>query len=277
MSNAVHASQSSPDAHPFDRALVLEGTGAERCASVSADYQNMVGPFGGVTAALIVKAVMSHEAREGEPVALTVNYLGPIADTPLTIVPCLVRTNRSNQHWTITVSQDDVVQCTATLVLAERKPTEESVELAMPQAPAPSRVSSLVSDAFPAWVRQYDMRFVHGGLFPAVAVGDTPSESLVWMADKPTRALDVFSLTALCDAFFPRLFIKNQTLTPAGTVSLTIYFHCDGQTLGAIPSPYVLGKAKAGKYFGHYFDQHAQIWSECGTLLATTTQAVYYK
>jgi hypothetical protein len=62
--------------HPFDAAIRLEpqGEGHWRGATHEA-YGNMVGPFGGATAA----AVLAYPARQGEPLALTVNFAGPVA------------------------------------------------------------------------------------------------------------------------------------------------------------------------------------------------------
>jgi hypothetical protein len=39
----------------------------------------------------------------------------------------------------------------------------------------------------------------------------------------------------------------------------------------------VLGHARATKFSGNYFDQRGEIWGEDKTLLATTSQLVYYK
>jgi hypothetical protein len=64
----------------------------------------MVGPFGGIIAATMLNAALTHPSRLGDPVALTVNYAGPIADGgPHRRVA--MRTNRSTQHWSITMMQ----------------------------------------------------------------------------------------------------------------------------------------------------------------------------
>ena len=42
-------------------------------------YWNMVGPFGGITAATALNAVLQHPALLGQPVALTVNYAAALA------------------------------------------------------------------------------------------------------------------------------------------------------------------------------------------------------
>ena len=47
-------------------------------------YANMVGPFGGVTAACMLQAPMKHAQRLGEPIALTVNFASALADGEFT-------------------------------------------------------------------------------------------------------------------------------------------------------------------------------------------------
>jgi hypothetical protein len=89
--------------------------------------------------------------------------------------------------------------------------------------------------------------------------------------------MDFCSLTAIADAFFPRIFIKRKQAVPAGTVSLTVYFHADAATLTAHGTQPVLGYARANRFYNNYFDQIAELWTPDGALLATTTQVVYYK
>lgn len=263
--------------HPFDQAIKLEGLPERLAARVSADYQNMVGPFGGVSAAKLLQAVLQHPQRKGSPVALTVNYLGPISDSPVEIVLQCLRTNRSNQHWSMQLLQQDAVLCSATCVLAHRKDTWQNQELEFPEVDGPEAYPALPPFPMAKWVNQYDMRFIKGNPLDSEESASGDSESLLWMADKPHRALDFASLTALCDAFFPRLFVRRRKVSPAGTVSLTIHFHCDESSLNALSSPFVLGRASAQKFSGSYFDQRAEVWSQDGQLMATTTQMVYYK
>lgn len=266
--------------HPFDIATTLNGAPEYREAQVSPAYQNMVGPFGGITAAKILQSVLSHPERQGTPISLTVNYLGPIGAEKLEIKPVLLRTNRSNQHWRIELSQGNEIQCSATCVLATRRDTWESHELECPDAAQPEALEGLPAlPMLPAWVQQYDMRFIKGSPFEmnAQANDSNPSESLLWMADKPSRPLDYPALTALADAFFPRLVVRKKKMAPFGTVSLTIHFHVREEDLSALNSSYVLGHARASRFSGSYFDQTAELWSQDKQLLATTSQMVYYK
>lgn len=277
MNNAAEEIQNQ---HVFDQAIALAGEPECRVGSVSADYQNMVGPFGGVTAATILNSVLTHPERVGSPVALTINFLGPINKLPTQLDVKLLRTNRSNQHWSIELVQGEEVQCSATCVTAKRRDTWNSNEMLCPEAP--SFVAMEGAPAIPAvapWVKQYDFRFVSGSPFGKSESDseEKPSESLLWISDKPARKLDFTSLTAIADAFFPRIVLRRKKMVPFGTVSLTIHFHVTEDELNGLSSGAVLGHARASKFSGSYHDQTAELWSEDHTLLATTSQMVYYK
>jgi acyl-CoA thioesterase len=266
--------------HPFDEATRLEPAG-EHCwrGRTSAAYANMVGPFGGVTAAVALAAVMQHPARQGEPIALTVNFAGPLADGPFDVQVQAVRTNRSTQHWQVSLLQGDAVVATASAVLATRRETWSAVEAGFPAAAPAESLPRTPPIPRVIWTSAYDMRFVKGALQigspPATAAAD--SVSLLWVRDEPPRPLDFASLAALCDVFFPRIFVRRASWVPIGTVSFTVYFHCDSATLAAIGERHLLGHARAHQFRNGFFDQSAEMWGPGGELLAVTHQIVYYK
>ena len=89
-----------PTPHVFDTAIALQHQGGDDFTGhTSPAYWNMIGPFGGITAAIALNAVLQHPQLLGEPVALTVNYAGPVGQGPFTAQARPARTNRSTQHW----------------------------------------------------------------------------------------------------------------------------------------------------------------------------------
>ncbi len=267
--------------HPFDQALALEAIAPGRWRGhTSPAYWNMVGPFGGITAATLLHAVLSHPALLGEPLSLTVNYAGPLAEGPFEIVALPVRTNRSTQHWTLSVLQRDaegaeVVTTTATVVTAARRQTWSLTDTPMPAVPPPSAVEPYNFFRSVEWSKRYELRPV-SGLLPTEwnGQGDT-SLSQCWIRDDPPRPLDFCALTALCDVFFPRVWLRRATFVPAGTVSITVYFHAGAAQLAG--AGYLLGQARAQEFRNGFFDQTAQLWGEAGGMLATSHQIVYFK
>ena len=265
-------------AHIFDQAVALQqqsdGTFTGR---TSAAYANMVGPFGGISAAQLLNAVLLHPQRLGEPLSVTINFAAALADGPFVIDAHPARTNRSTQHWVIDVQQNGEIVLTGTAFTAMRRETWSVDEDAMPPCPPPDQVALPPGQAPMEWVKQYEMRPIVGGM-PQVWDGSGDgSLTQLWVRDQPPRPLDFASLAALSDVFFPRLFVRRATAVPVGTVSMTVYFHADAAQLQATGSGYLLAQARAQAFRNGYFDHTAQLWNEAGVLLATTHQLVYFK
>ncbi|MDB5946556.1 MAG: hypothetical protein JWQ33_1582 [Ramlibacter sp.] len=266
--------------HVFDTAVRLApdaGDGAWQ-GQTSAAYGNMIGPFGGLTAAQALNAVLLHPKRLGDPISLTVNFAAALADGPFTLVARPARTNRSTQHWVIEMQQAGDTVLTATAFFGLRRDTWSAVEHTMPEVPLPADVPPAHGMARVEWVKRYEMRFVEGSI-PTDWNGKDQgtSRTRLWVRDSPPRPLDFASLTGLSDIFFPRVWRRRPLLVPIGTVSMTIYFHADQTLLNATGTGYLLGQTQAQAFSNGFFDQTAQLWNEAGELLVTTHQIVYYK
>ncbi|MFM1989068.1 MAG: hypothetical protein RJA99_2025 [Pseudomonadota bacterium] len=265
--------------HPFDAAVALEsGPDGRLHGTTHPLWANMVGPYGGIVAATLLQAAVRDPARLGEPVALTVNYAAPVADGPFVVDARAVRTNRSTQHWTMTLAQDDGVAATATAVFALRRDTWAAAERTMPDAPPADGVPPHGPRASVVWSARYDMRFVAGEWPDLRADVELPdSGTALWIRDEPPRPLDAPSLAAICDAFYPRVFRRRQRFTPAGTVSLTVQFHADAAELAAQGTRPVFALARGLRFSKGFHDQRAEVWGDDGRLLATSSQLVYYR
>lgn len=265
--------------HPFDAAIALEvQDDGSFLGRTSAAYGNMVGPYGGITAAQALNAVLRHPQRLGDPVAFTANFAAALADGPFSVQARAARTNRSTQHWVVEILQRGETVLTATALTALRRETWGATEHAMPAVPAPAEVPALPTRRGVEWIKRYEMRILEGGLPDAWDDSeDEHSRTRLWMRDAPARALDYASLTALADVFFPRIWRRRATRVPVGTVSMTVYFHAGAAQLAGAGTGYLLGQAQAQVYHDGYFDQSAQLWNEAGALLATSQQVVYYK
>lgn len=265
--------------HPFDAAIQLDVVDNNiRRGHTHAAWANMVGPFGGITAAALLRAIETHPDRMGEPLALTINFAGPITDGAYDVSLRAARTNRTNQHWILELTQDGDVKTTATALFGARRDTWADTEARPPSPPPPEQIlpSSQVGD-FVSWARMYEMRFTEGD-FPGSEAQPSPSsKSTLWMRDAAQRNVDYPALAAMCDIFFPRVFLRHGGFLPAGTISLTTYFQADQHQLDGVGGDYVLGTAEANRFSRGYFDQSAQIWTRAGELLATSHQIVYFK
>jgi acyl-CoA thioesterase len=265
--------------HLFDDATRVTAGDSGWIGHTSQDYWAFIGPFGGITAATILRALSDHPERLGDPLSLTVNYCAPIVEGPFDLDARLLRANRSSQHWSVELTQGGAgVAAFATAVFAVRRPSWSHQSAPFPGAPPFEHTRSYPKVAAP-WVGQYDFRFVEGE--PNMSGGQhaEPASgfSKLWIGDRKPRQIDALSLMSMSDAFFARIFHVKRELVPIGTVSLTTYFHTDADDLAAEDITHVLATADAKVFYKSYGDQAGELWSPNGRLLATTTQMAYFK
>jgi acyl-CoA thioesterase len=265
--------------HLFDDATRVTAGDSRWQGRTSPDYWAFVGPFGGATAATILRALIEHPQRAGDPISLTVNYCAPIAEGPFDLDVRLVKANRSSQHWCVELTQGgSEVATLATAVFAERRPSWSHQQAQKPQAKPFDEIRPYPRIAA-SWASQYDFRFIEGSPdFRASANAEPASAfSKLWIADRVPRRIDMLSLVAMSDAFFGRIFHARGELVPFGTVSLTTYFHADAEDVAKEGISHVLAIADARIFHKSYGDQSGELWSPSGRLLATTTQMAYFK
>ncbi|MFL6714151.1 MAG: acyl-CoA thioesterase [Sulfurifustis sp.] len=262
--------------HPFDEAVRLEALPDGRWRGRTLEsYWNMVSPFGGVTAAIALNGILLQSDRQGDPIALTVNYAAPMQQGDFEVGVRLTRANRSTQHWAVEIRQgaNAEVMVNAIAVLAVRRDTWGFTEAVRPPAVSAAESRRFRPLTAMRWPAMYDVRYARG----EVRTDSPDSLSYSWIQDAEPRAVDFLSLTAYCDTFAPRLFFRRSTFVPIGTVSLNIYFHVSADELARHGSEPIFGVAQGQVAHRGYFDQQAQLWGRQDRLLATTQQIVWYK
>ncbi|BBZ71011.1 acyl-CoA thioesterase [Mycobacterium paraseoulense] len=237
------------------------------------EWANMVGPFGGITAAVMLRAIESQPERVGEPLALTVNYAAPIADGDFDLSLRAARTNRTNQHWIAELSQDGGVKtkrrcslCAATAGPIPRVPRRAcrtrssclppirawcngraSMTCGTSKVRCPARTGNPAPPRRPPW-----------GARPSPTTRRLPGAGRavrhLLPADLPAARPRHPGGDDLVDDLLPR--------RPAATRRR---------------GDFVLCTAHANTFSGGYFDQSAEVWARDGVLLATTHQVVYFK
>lgn len=262
--------------HPFDKAIRLEPAGEGRYKGhTSRDYWNFVGPFGGISAATALNAILQRGDRLGDPLSLTVNFMAPVKEGEFFLDTRALRSNRSTQHWSVELKQEGEAEpaLAAMAVFAVRRETWGLREAVPPPAPPPDECKPFAPRLQIVWPKMYEMRYARGRF----GVENPDSVTHAWLRDVPDRALDFPSLTAICDAFFPRIFLRRPQMAPIATVSMNVYFHVDAAELAKEGSGPVLCVAKAQVFNKGYYDQEGQVWGREGKLLATTQQVAWYK
>lgn len=264
----------------FDEAITSSLDGNVATAQTHPKYANMVGPFGGITAATVAHAIGTHPQAQGRIAALTVNFIAPLRDGAYTLDLTCVQTNNSNQHWTVTGQQGEAgtttSPLTATALLVTERGQLRSSEVPFPAVPAADQLQPAVGPRELEWTNNYQMRFVEGGYDAVMAGPREDTRSTYWLRHTDERPWDYASLIAACDSFFPRSFLRAGTPLPAGTITMTTYVSADVATLEAT-GPDILCTAHAQFFGSGLHDQSAHLWSHTGELLAVSHQLVYSK
>ena len=242
-------------------------------------YQNMVGPFGGITAAVALRACAADPRAKGRPSGMTINFTSPLADGSYTITTNVPRSNNSNQHWTFSIDQNGENRAIGTVLLIAEREAWANQELTMAHVPSFDNLEPIGSSQMrlmPRWAHNYDMRFVTG--LPPLASTSPATDSVtqLWLRRQEDSPWTHEALAAACDVFAPRIFQRAAGAVPSGTVTLTSYFHASPSELTQI-APEVFAEVQGVTFAGGMADQRGSLWSSTGKLLATTVQLCYFK
>jgi len=266
--------------HPFDIAtqIRLLDDGRFR-GTTSPAYANMAGPFGGFTAAILMRAVIEHPERTANPVAFTVNFCAALKDGNFNITVKLQRSAKYTQHWSLELEQNGIVCATATMICGARADVFSHQSGEPPQAPPPEACEEMKTAGALNWLSRYKFRTVDGTIEFSSKPHSEPKSprNIHWVSDHPERPLDYLSLAAIADTFILRLLYVRGTIAPMGTVSMTTYFHTTGEELARQGSEPLLGVATAERFHGNFHDQSMTLWGKDNLLLASGTQLVWYK
>ncbi len=269
--------------HPLDQATSLGGAAGDavRTGHTSDAYWTFISPFGGASAATALRAVLEHPDREGDALAMTVNFCAPIERGEFAVHTRRARANRSSQHWQVEFTQGESAEAvlTASVVTAARRDSW-SHQPARPPALAPADTMAPLTGKAPlSWVSQYEFRFAEGALATTEHTPEPPrsARSVLWIQDAEPRPLDFVSLLALSDAFFGRIFQVIGRIPPFGTVSMTTHFHASTGELTAHGIAPLAAVADSHVFHRSFCDQTVELYGRGGQLLATSTQVAFFR
>jgi hypothetical protein len=251
-----------------------EGTYA---AATDPNYWNLIGPFGGWLAAVLLHCVLAEEETLGVPLSFSINFAGAMEPGTFAVRLRDLRRNRSTTFWSAELVQvqagAEVLCAFATIVTARRRESAAFLELIPPAMPAVETLTRFDPPRSPEFLQRLDMRFIAARGFPKLIDGAI----VTWMRALDSDVLDFETLTALCDAGLPQIFLRLKRRVPVSSVTLNVFYHATVQELAAAGSGYVANRTRMRRAAHGFFDATTEVWSPNGTLLATTEQIVWFK
>ena len=245
-------------------------------------YRGEAGLYGGLIAALLLKAVTSEPQSTGSPSALTVNFVRALpAGNEFVIRTRLLGGSRSIQTWTaeLTIASSDEIYAAASIVLTARRTSDGFVELKMPDVPAPERVQA-VAVPLPLGEQGSNrvalgIEFDNGPRFPGSSLART--HSVEWYREISGRKVDAVQIAFICDSFAPRAFFTQPGVRPSSTINYSVYFLSTPEEIETVGDDYVLLDAIGSRANQNTVGSRVNLWSRTGILLATSEQLSWFR
>ena len=258
----------------LERSLTMTRDEDGTCyALASPDYEAGNGMFGGWTAALMLKSVLDDPGAEGSASAITVNFIKQVTpDVRLRLRPQRLGGGRSLIHWRCDLTDDagDLL-ATATIVLANRKPSDSYTQAVMPDAQGPESFS-------PAQLPGTFAQRV--SVLPTLGQNlfNLPStRSVNWEKETSGRSMDAVQIALVADLGAPRVFFISAGPRPSSTITMSVYFHATTEELVACGDDYILSDMIGTRIEGATVGSRKDMWSRDGKLLATTEQMCWFR
>ena len=231
--------------------------------------------FGGWTVAVALQAVSESAAGASTPCAITVNFINKIeAGANLLIRSWRVGGGRSVSHWQVELMSEDqqTPLAGAAAVLAERRNSDEKLDVSMPNAPDPESLE-VVHPAPGTNGERCAMRPIEG--FPFF--GRSTTYSTAWVRETSGRPVDHLQLAFLSDFRAPRSYFWSDGPRPSATLSLSVYFHATDEELAKVGDDDLLSEGFGVRGVQSTSEEHLRLWSRSGALLASSVQMAWYR
>lgn len=262
----------------LETALKLDAAGDGRWRGRSDPaYVAMVGTYGGMTAALLLKAVMSEPRVQGTPSALTVHFVRAVPpDSEVEISTQLLGGSRSIQNWIAQLSPagSSDVCATASLVTTMRRESDGVIQPTMPKVPPPDDLEVFYPPG--TFGQQSPVRVALGASFDTGSdLGQT--HSAAWIREVSGRGIDAVQIAYLCDNYAPRAFYLGKGPRPSATIAYSVYFVATSDEIAEVGDDYTLIEVIGTRAAHSTVGSRVNLWTRSGKLLATSEQLCWFK
>ena len=230
--------------------------------------------FGGWTAALLLKSVLTHPQAEGSASAITVNFIKRVPPgAALSICAERIGGGRSIAHWrtSLMLEGEDDPAAAATVILTRRRDSDRFTEQPMPAAAAADELPPVHPPG--PFGAQMEIRYAIGGN----PFNRKSTRSLGWQRENSGRTLDAIGLVFLADLGWPRIFALGEGPRASSTITMSVYFHATDAELSSVGYDWILCDMVGTRIESSTVGSKADLWSRGGALLATTEQLCWIR
>jgi acyl-CoA thioesterase len=253
----------------------LERVGESRYSTtVNKNWFVIVGPNGGLIAALLLKAAVAECADHLSVRTITIHYLNPAVEGDIELSVEIDKAGRTVTFARVTMSQGDRIVATAMVLLAaQREVPFEWQQRLMPEVLGVDESYVVESDEPQVPIRdRWEQRWATG--IPALP--ETNKDGVFraggWIRLQDPAPYDAAVLAAMSDAWVPAVMVHVDRGLHTPTLELTIHFRTDPQQLDLGDDEFCLAVFTQETGIDGYLDESGEIWSPDGRLLVMCRQ-----
>jgi|1186.fasta_scaffold300761_2 acyl-CoA thioesterase len=231
---------------------------------ILAGWETARGPHGGYVMALLTRAMeraVGDAARQ--PRSLTTHFLRPPKVGPITTTATVERAGRSMSTVTARLEQDGKPVALGLGAFSGPYDGPDIGERPMPEVAPPGEPAPPIPGAPPVTERlALQPRF---GDAPFTGSDDPHVGG--WIDLRETQPIDGPALCVLADGWYPAIWPRLTSFSPAPTIDLTIHVRAPLPVQGPLLARFTSRHARDG-----YFEEDGELWSADGTLVALSRQ-----
>ncbi|MBQ0796281.1 thioesterase family protein [Zhongshania sp.] len=226
--------------------------------------------FGGLSAALIVKAMLNQLPSDRRLRSLAVMFVGPVSAGEHRIVLRELRAGGSVTHIQGEIICNGEVGATVSAAFGKDRPSSTSLASpVMPQVAQPETFDAFpfIEGITPTFTQHFDMRLCSGSLpFSQADFADFT----MWLRFKETGDLDLPALIAIADV--PPMPGLNMIKLPGAGSSLSWYLEFPNQSVNNQMSDWWFYDYRSQAAGNGYFNNYATIWDSNGQAVMFSRQ-----
>ncbi len=263
----------------FLSATTLTPLGAGRHRFLcDASWRQGRGIYGGLVAALFVRALEAEAGRGQRLVRITTSFTAPLPEGPGEIVVTPVRSARNvsvlRAELTLPEERAVIASCLATLARPRPGTPLEHHGRRMPSAPSPDDVAEGPRELYlPTFAPHFELRQCLG---PRAFSGTPPTRIGGYCRPREPAPTDPALVAALLDAWPPAAVALSTRPCPVASLELTIHFLVPLPSAPSDPSryPWFFFDARSDHVEGGLADEAATLFDEEGRAIAAAHQLV---
>jgi acyl-CoA thioesterase len=226
--------------------------------------------FGGLSAALIVKAMLNQVPTDRHLRSLSVMFIGPVPAGDHRIILRELRVGGSVTHIQGEILCNGEVAATASAAFGKDRPS--AITLPAPTIPSAAPPDTLepapyIEGLSPSFTQHFDMRMCTGAL--PYSQADSPDFS-GWMRFKEAGELDLMALVALGDS--PPMPGLNMIKYPGVGSSMSWYLEFPSELPKVDMQDWLFYDYRSQAAGNGYFNNYATVWGKNGNAIMFSRQ-----